>query len=140
VQKHCADALRMIGGGPASRRPSPAVRTALLVLGFVALAGLAQAAGPRVITQRDSGKEFTLHRGSEAKLRLSGRWTWTTPKVTGSGVVRLVHVDYFVDPGYSEWEIRVRRAGVATITARGVPTCEPCALTPKSFRVTIRGT
>jgi hypothetical protein len=125
----------MLSGGPARRRPS----TLLLILGVAALVGAAEAAAPRVITQRDSGKEFTLHRGSEAKLRLSGRWTWTTPKVTGRGIVRLVQVNYFVDPGYTEWEIHARRVGVATITSRGVPTCEPCALAPKSFRVTIRG-
>jgi hypothetical protein len=106
----------------------------------VTLAGLADAAGPRVITQRDSGKEFAVQHGGEAKLRLSHRWRWTAPKVTGRGIVRLVQVDYFVDPGFDEWDVHVLRKGLATITSRGVPACEPCTLEPRTFRVTIHGT
>jgi predicted secreted protein len=90
--------------------------TALVAALASAAAGAAD--GPLVITQRDSGKQVVVRHGEEARLRLSGEWVWTTPRVT-RGVIRLTAVEYFVDPGYREWEIHVVRPGKATITTVG---------------------
>jgi predicted secreted protein len=90
--------------------------TALVAALTSATAGGAE--GPRIITQRDSGKQVVLRRGEEARLRLSGDWVWSTPRAT-RGVLRLVAVEYFVDPGFREWEIHVVRPGTATIKTVG---------------------
>lgn len=107
---------------------------------MLTLAGGAYAQGSLTITQRHSGKTFEIHRGADAVLRLSGRWHWTTPRVSKPAAVQLVRVDYFADPGYSEWELRVIRARTVTITSTGSRACTRCTLAPRRFRVTIRGT
>jgi predicted secreted protein len=75
-------------------------------------------AAPETITEADSGESFMLRLGSATSLRLSGNNNWDEPTVRGDAV-ELTRVDYFQDPGFSEWLIRAVRPGTATITARG---------------------
>ena len=96
-------------------------------------------AAPQAITEVDSGESFTLSAGSETRLRLSGKYEWTEPTVRGDAV-ELAPVDYFQDPGFSEWTVLAVQPGTATISARGTPACagqEPCPETPLSFRLGI---
>jgi hypothetical protein len=81
----------------------------------------APAPAPQVITARDHGKTFTLAPGAGTSLRLSGDYDWSEPAVAGDAVA-LARVDYFQDPGFSEWAIEAVSAGTATIAARGTPT------------------
>jgi hypothetical protein len=73
---------------------------------------------PRVITERDSGKTFHVSRGHERTVRLSNRYVWTEPRVIGNAV-RLLQVNYFVDPGFQEWTIHARARGTVRISAVG---------------------
>jgi hypothetical protein len=103
-------------------------RLALCALGLilVLMAGCGdeatpeRAPAPSTITEADSGRSFALARGASASLRLSGTYAWSEPAVRGDAV-RLDRVDYFQDPGFSEWTVVAERAGTATITARGTP-------------------
>ena len=79
-------------------------------------------AAPRTITEVDSGKSFTLARGSGTRLRLSGKYSWSEPTVRGDAV-ELARVDYFQDPGFSEWTVLAVQPGTAAIAARGAPAC-----------------
>jgi hypothetical protein len=79
-------------------------------------------AAPPTITEVDSGESFTLSPGSGTSLRLSGQYVWSEPSVRGDAV-ELARVDYFQDPGFSEWVVRAVRPGTATIAARGNPRC-----------------
>jgi hypothetical protein len=94
-------------------------------------AGAARSA-PRVITQSDSGKTFTLKRGTSSELRLSNKWNWTQPKVRGGAVV-LSPINYERDPGFKAWQITRHSAGTAKITAYGRPNCGGCARRARSF-------
>jgi predicted secreted protein len=87
-------------------------------------------AAPETITEADNGEAFMLRLGSATSLRLSGN-NWNEPTVRGDAV-ELVRVDYFQDPGYSEWLLRAVRPGTATITARGTQ-----AAAPLRFRIEI---
>jgi hypothetical protein len=91
-----------------------------LVIGAACLLLVSTAAGATrpVITERDTGKTFLEKRGHELTLRLSNRYRWTEPRVSGSAI-RLIPVDYFVDPGFREWTIRGRATGRARISASG---------------------
>jgi hypothetical protein len=115
------------------------IRTAVPVAAL-ALAGIlpagASSAGRPPITQSSSGKTIHLVKGGRARLRLSNRWRWSDPRVS-TKAVRLTPVAYFVDPGFSEWTINTRKVGRATIRSVGTPNCSTCALTTRSFRVTI---
>jgi predicted secreted protein len=105
---------------------------AVLVL---VLSASASAANGSVLTERDSGKTFTMRRGHELTLRLSGRYVWREPKVRG-GSIRLVPVNYIVDPGYQEWTITTRAAGQATIGSLGRDqVCDGCAA--RRFHITV---
>jgi predicted secreted protein len=86
-------------------------------------------AAPETITEADSGESFMLRLGSATSLRLSG--SWNEPAVRGPAV-ELTRVDYFQDPGFSEWLVRAVRPGTATITARGTQ-----AAAPLRFRIEI---
>ena len=88
------------------------------------------------ITQSQSGKTFRLAKGGRATLRLSSRWVWTQPLVS-SRAIELTPVEYFVDPGYLEWEVTARARATATIRSLGKPACTGCGLSRRSFRVTI---
>jgi hypothetical protein len=94
---------------------------------------------PRTITDAESGGSFTLAQHSETSLRLSGDYLWSEPAVRGDAV-QLAPVDYFQDPGFSEWLVLAVRPGRATIGASGTPVCagqEGCSDTPLRFEVTI---
>jgi predicted secreted protein len=96
-------------------------------------------AAPQTITEVDSGKSFMLSAGSETRLRLSGEYVWSEPTVHGDAV-ELTRVDYFRDPGFSEWAVRAVQPGTARIAARGTPGCagqEGCSDEPLRFQVEI---
>jgi predicted secreted protein len=96
-------------------------------------------AAPQTITEADSGESFMLQVGSKTALRLAGKYSWSEPTVRGEAV-ELTRVDYFQDPGFSEWLLRAVRPGTATIAARGTPACagqEPCPDEPLRFQVEI---
>ena len=84
---------------------------------------------PAIVTQAQSGKTYRLVNGREVSLRLSGRWGWTEPRVSGPGL-ELTPVMYFRDPGYSEWRVEAMARGTFTIRAAGTPA--------RRFVVTIR--
>jgi predicted secreted protein len=86
-------------------------------------------AAPEIITEADSGESFMLRLGSATSLRLSGNWN--EPTVRGDAV-ELIRVDYFQDPGFSEWLLRAVRPGTATVTARATE-----AAAPPRFRIEI---
>ena len=116
-----------------------ALRVLLLVVACVLLVPGVSGAGGRVITERDSGKTFTLRQARNLTLRLSDGWRWMEPRVKGKAV-RLVKVDYFADPGFLEWEVDAHLRGTARISAVGYRqdgdcNAGPCA--PRRFRVTI---
>lgn len=94
-------------------------------------------AAPRVITERDSGKTFTIKRTTSAVLRLGRKWVWTQPKVRGGAVV-LVPIDYETDPGFKAWQLTRRAAGTAKITAYGRPNCDDCTRRARSFSVKLK--
>jgi hypothetical protein len=96
----------------------------------------AAAPAPATITERDSGASFTLAAGAETSLRLSGVYEWSEPTVSGDAV-QLARVDYFQDPGFTEWVVQAVSAGTATIAARGTPACAGCPDTPLRFQVKI---
>jgi hypothetical protein len=99
----------------------------------------ASPAAPEAITEVNSGESFTLFAGSETRLRLSGEYVWSEPTARDD-VVELTHVDYFQDPGFSEWAILAVQPGTATIAARGTPACagqEQCPGAPLRFQVQI---
>jgi hypothetical protein len=112
-----------------------AAPVAALALAAVLAVGAASAPRPPV-TQASSGKTIHFAKGGTAKLRLSHRWRWSEPRVS-TKAVELTPVAYYVDPGFSEWTIEARKAGRATIRSVGQPNCSTCALTTRSFRVTI---
>ena len=100
------------------------------------LASDASSAGRPPITQAYSGRTIQLTKGRSGPLRLSHRWRWSDPSVS-TKAVRLTPVEYFVDPGFSEWTIEARKVGRATIRSVGTPNCSTCALARRHFRVTI---
>jgi uncharacterized protein (DUF58 family) len=112
------------------------VLAALLLAIVLLLAAPAAAARQVLITPAQSGKTFHLRKGGKATLRLPGRWSWTQPRVS-SGAVELTPVAFFRDPGYSEWVVRARARGRATIKATGAPACVRCGLGVAKLRVTI---
>jgi predicted secreted protein len=109
----CVIALAVLAGGCGEEAPRE---------GGAEKTAPAPRAAPRTITEVDSGESFTLSRGSETRLRLSGDYVWSEPTVRGDAV-ELTRVDYLQDPGFSEWTIVAARPGTATIAARGTPDC-----------------
>jgi hypothetical protein len=109
------------------------MRVALAVLSALVLVGAASARGPLTITERDSGKHFTVARHGVATLRLDDGWFWTEPHVSGTAV-ELSAVEYFVDPGFVEWSVRAVHRGTVQITARGTAS----GAAPRSLVVTLR--
>lgn len=92
---------------------------------------------PALITQAQSGKTYRLAPGGETALRLSGRWSWTPPRVSGRGL-ELTPIEYFRDPGYSEWRVVAVARGTFTIRSRGTPGCTGCGLAPRNVVVAFR--
>jgi hypothetical protein len=96
-------------------------------------------AAPRTITEVATGESFALAPGSETRLRLSGEYVWGEPTVRGDAV-QLARVDYFQDPGFSEWTVLAVQPGTATIAARGTPACagqQRCPDAPLRFQIEI---
>jgi hypothetical protein len=107
----------------------------------LAVSSVAAATTTPIITQRDSGKTFTTRMGRQLTVRLSERYRWTRPKVTGEAI-RLSPVNYIRDPGFQEWNVHPRTRGTARITAvgyveSGTRGCDPGPCAPRLFRVTI---
>lgn len=117
-----------------------ALRALLLVVVCALLAPGASGSSGRVITERDSGKTFTVRQDGMLTLRLSEGCRWVGPRVKGKAVW-LVPVEYFVDPGFLEWRIDANFRGSAQIRAVGYhrqdgwPDAGTCA--SRRFRVTI---
>jgi hypothetical protein len=98
-----------------------------------------QGTSPLIITERASGKTFTFTPKTNARLRLSSHESWTPPHVRGKAI-QLVAVDYFRDPGFSEWVIHILGTGRATITSSGEPNCpssSSCTGAPQQFAIKI---
>ena len=87
-------------------------------------------AGGAPVTQAMSGRTLRVRRTEPRMLRLSHRWHWSEPTVSGAAV-QLVRVDYVRDPGYDEWTILPVTQGTVTIHATGRPG-------PRQFRLTVR--
>jgi hypothetical protein len=87
---------------------------------------------PAIITQAQSGRTYRLANGREVSPRLSGWWAWTEPRPSAPGL-RLTAVEYFRDPGFSEW--RVAATGRGTFSVRSVGMRGGAA---RRFVVTIR--
>jgi hypothetical protein len=77
-------------------------------------------AGGAPVTQAMNGRTLRLRPGDARTLRLSHRWHWSKPQVSGAAI-RLVRVEYIRDPGYDEWTILTAAKGTATIRATGRP-------------------
>jgi hypothetical protein len=106
----------------------------------LAAATVASASTRPVVTERDSGKTFTIRAGRVLSLRLSDGYRWTPPKVTGRAI-RLTPVNYLRNPGFREWEVHARERGTARVTATGYAEaanrrCDPGPCSPRLFRVT----
>jgi hypothetical protein len=61
--------------------------------------------------------------------------------VVGSGAIEVAQVNFFVDPGYSEWTVLGLRTGRATLQINGEANCPTegdtvCILGAKVFAVT----
>ena len=96
-------------------------------------------AAPPTITEADNGASFILSPGSGTSLRLSGQYVWSEP-TPRDDAVELARVDYFQDPGFSEWAVIAVQPGTATIAAFGNPQCadqEPCPDGPPRFEIEI---
>jgi len=94
---------------------------------------------PQAITEEDSGSTVMLPVGGETNLRLSSDYVWGELAVRGEAV-RAARVDYFQDPGFSEWVVMAVAPGKATIVAAGESACsgqEGCDDAPAQFQVTI---
>jgi hypothetical protein len=89
-----------------------------------------------VITQDDSGRVLRLALGAHTTLHLSGKWSWTGPRVDGRAI-ELVQINYFRNPGFSAWSIDARKAGTAHIRSSGSPNCRACSRRPRHFSITI---
>jgi predicted secreted protein len=98
--------------------------------------GASQSGTIPVITEVDSGRCFKLAVDRTGELRLTDKYQWSEPQVSGD-TVTLVRVNALVDPGYSAWEIRARRSGTATISASGVCAAANCTKPTVAFSVTI---
>jgi hypothetical protein len=96
--------------------------------------------GHRVLTLADHGKTVSLAAGDSVSVRLGGPWLWRDPVVDG-GAIEVAQVNFFVDPGYSEWTVLGLQAGRATLQINGEANCPTegdtvCILGAKVFMVT----
>lgn len=141
------------GARPAGRAPALLLLPALAVVLLAACgaSGRAPAGGggaspsapsaapvPAVITEADGGRTFRVTAADMPHLRLSGQWVWTEPRTTGP--IGLTPIEYFRDPGYSEWTIHRSGTGQATIRSSGSPNCPKgttCRQGPIAFTVTL---
>ena len=117
-------------------RPPVLAAFAGATIALVVALDVSAAMSPAPITQRSTGKTFRIAKDGSARLRLSNRWLWSTPRAS-TRAVDLVPVEYFVDPGFREWLIKARVRGSVTIRSLGRPNCTDCDLTTRHFKVTI---
>lgn len=140
-----ARAIRFEGASarPGMSRPDAAIppgvtlRVLVTVTACLLVSSTASGARQLVLTERDSGKTYTVRRGRVLTLRLSSTYRWVEPKVKGRAIT-LTPVEYFTDPGFQEWQLNTVAFGRARITATGVAqscSAEPCA--QKRFRVVV---
>jgi len=108
-----------------------------LAVAVTAPAAAVPPVAPRVVTQAHTGKTFRLAKGRELTLRLAGRWVWSEPRSSARGV-EITPVEYFVDPGFQEWQVGFASRGTVKISSVGTPACENCGLPIRRFRVTLR--
>jgi hypothetical protein len=106
-----------------------------LVLAAAVVAATPPPLAPALITPTHAGKSFRLAKGRTVALRLPGGWAWSEPRPS-TGAVQLTQLEFFVDPGYSEWLVEGRTQGTATIRSVGKAGCTDCG--PRRFVVTIR--
>lgn len=117
-------------------------RVVLIVVVAASLALLPSALAkraPRIVTLRNSGARFTLHKGAQVQLRLTERYRWLEPRVRGRAV-RLTPIEFFRDPGYLAWTVAGRARGKAVVTivgyGFGARQCDPGMCAARLFRVT----
>lgn len=116
------------------------VPVATLAASFIVLSCAQAATAPKIVTMRNSGATFTMHKGAHLQLRLTERYRWSGPSVKGSAV-RLVPIEFIRDPGYRAWALTARARGKAVVTAVGYGankpgSCDPGPCSPHLFRVT----
>jgi predicted secreted protein len=70
-----------------------------------------------IITEADTGSLLRLRTGEDAVLRLSPPFLDAQLRVDDPGVLEIVPVQHFADPGYTEWELRASAPGRASLTA-----------------------
>jgi hypothetical protein len=118
-------------------------RTAGLAVALAAVTGVTAGAAtggappaPRAVTLLHHGRTFDLAVGRSVSVRLPNRRRlWTRPRVTGVGAATVVPVNYYIDPGYVEWNVKASRAGRVTLTSLG--RCSECRPRVRTFRVTL---
>lgn len=99
----CGGSAAQPTAGPAAVRPAPA---------------------PKLITARHHARTFRLARGRDVELRLA-----TDARVVAKGrSVRLVQIDFLVDPGYTAWFATAVAPGRTVVTGRSAG---------RPFRVTL---
>ena len=81
---------------------------------------------PEMLTEDDDGATVSLEPGAELPVRLGNDWVWDLPQVTGTAI-ELVPVDYAQDPGFTEWMVETRDAGISNVSIFGEPNCGDAA-------------
>src|SRR5712691_8384073 len=98
--------------------------------------GISTSAAKPVVTEVDDGRCFNLAVGGTAELRLSAKYRWSAPQLSGDAV-ELIPISFLRDPGYSAWEIRAMRSGTSTISASGACVAAACDKPTLALSVTI---
>jgi hypothetical protein len=88
-----------------------------------------------LLTIKDSERIVQLGVGGSVSVRLDGPWAWRGPLVDGNAVT-VTEVNFFADPGYSEWTVVGARPGHAIVKIIGEASCPTdrdvvCVLGPK---------
>jgi predicted secreted protein len=95
---------------------------------------------PAVVTEADNGRLINLTVGAEVRLRLESSWAWDQPAADGDAVA-FTQVEYFADPGFTEWIVTAVQPGDAAVTASGAPNCsDESRCPPMEFRISFRVT
>lgn len=90
---------------------------------------------PPILTDVDDGRSIGLALGAETSLRLDSAWFWDEPVIQGDAI-ELTRVDYFTDPGFTEWIVTARQPGDAVLTATGEPNCDdPSQCPPRTVDI-----
>ncbi len=95
-----------------------------------------------IITEKDSGKSFSINKTTNAYLRLSNQFIWSKLELSTKSI-QLVSVNYLLDPGFSEWVIQAIEVGKTIIRSSGAPNCSTptrCSGESINFEVVIIST